>query len=691
MIADDETPQDAERRLSAAMIAKGYKHAGLHAYRDAAGVVLFYRIRLKHPNGDKWIRPMHHDGRAFVFGEPRAPATGKPLYRLPDLVADADKVYVVEGEACADALVALGMNTTTTGSAVSAEGANWSPLRGREVVIWRDNDEAGERYACAVTAKLRSIAASVEWIDLAPLALLEHGDCIDWLAEHSDATADAVRALARVPAPIPSPPPMPTAGVAPEPLRRLSVTPPPYPLDALGDCLGTAAARLHSVLQCPAALCGQSMLAAASLAAQMHADVWIDGRTEPLSHWHISVAESGERKSAADQWALRIHREHERDAADEYRQAQAAYNIAVASHKAAMCKAEKKSDAAAIRAAMADAGDAPESPLSPLLLLSEPTLEGLQKLYQNGRPSLGLFNDDAGDFLGGHAMNRDNRTKSAAGFSRIWDCGEFSRVRSGDGAAKFYGRRLALHLMIQPVIAERVLSDDVFARQGFLARSLLSWPTSTIGSRRYVEDDLSADPAMLAYWERMRFLLRMSPRLRAGTRNELEPRALTLTPDAKKHWTSVIDAIERDMAGDYADVKAWASKAGAQVLRIAGVLTLVDNDEAETIAVAVIDRAARLVEYHLAEAARIVGTARVPVRLRNAELLLEWCQRTDREFLYSADAMRKGPAAIRDADTFREAAETLEGHGWADKIEDGMVIDGKRRAFVWRLRTEEVG
>ena len=37
--------------------------------------------------------------------------------------------------------------------------------------------------------------------------------------------------------------------------------------------------------------------------------------------------------------------------------------------------------------------------LVPLLLLSEPTLEGLQKLYQTGRPSLGLFNDDAGGFL----------------------------------------------------------------------------------------------------------------------------------------------------------------------------------------------------------------------------------------------------------------------------------------------------
>ena len=438
-------------------------------------------------------------------------------------------------------------------------------------------------------------------------------------------------------------------------------------------------------------MCGQSVLSAARLAAQAHANVAIDGRRELLSLWHVTVAESGERKSAADQWALRAHRDHEHRAADEDRQAQAVFRLAATAHKAAMRKAEGKADAAAIREAMADAGEEPEPPLSPLLLLSEPTLEGLQKLYQTGRPSLGLFNDDAGDFLGGHAMNRDNRTKSAAGFSRLWDCGEFSRVRSSDGAAKYYGRRLALHVMLQPVIAERVLSDDVLTGQGFLARCLLSWPQSTIGTRRYVEIDLAADRAMLAYWDRMRFLLQMPEPLRPGTRNELQPRLLTLQPDAKRQWIEVADAIESDMAGEYEDVKAWASKAGAQALRIAGVLTLVDNDEAETITADTIERAAHLVAYHLSEAARIVGTARVPVHLRNAEQLLEWCQRTGRRLLCSADALRNGPAAIRDAETFREAADTLAAHGWAEPIEGGAVIAGKRRARVWRVQIEEAG
>ena len=58
----------------------------------------------------------------------------------------------------------------------------------------------------------------------------------------------------------------------------LPLIPPPiaaadYPLDALGDMLGEAARAIEAMVQCPAELAAQSVLAAASLAAQGHADV----------------------------------------------------------------------------------------------------------------------------------------------------------------------------------------------------------------------------------------------------------------------------------------------------------------------------------------------------------------------------------------------------------------------------------
>lgn len=274
MSTDDETPPAAARRLSAAMIAKGYKPVGLHAYRNADGLALFYRIRLKNPEtGEKWIRPIYHAGRAFRLGEPAAPVTGKPLYRLPELLADAGPVYVVEGEACADALAALGIIATTSGSAASADAADWSPLRGRDVAIWRDNDKAGEGYARAVTAKLRGIAASVEWIDLAPLVLPEHGDCADWLADHPDATADAVHALARVPAPDPSPPPV-SPGSAPRVILRAACDVEPQPVDWLWPGW-LAAGKLHLIGGAPGT--GKTTVAIGLAAIVSAGGRWPDG------------------------------------------------------------------------------------------------------------------------------------------------------------------------------------------------------------------------------------------------------------------------------------------------------------------------------------------------------------------------------------------------------------------------------
>ena len=117
------------------------------------------------------------------------------MYVPPFPLVDAGPVYVVEGEACADALARLGITATTSGSSSSAEAAEWTPLQGRSVRVWRDHDTAGAKYAADVAERLRAIGCVVECLDVAALGLAEKGDCVDWLALHPDATADDVRAL----------------------------------------------------------------------------------------------------------------------------------------------------------------------------------------------------------------------------------------------------------------------------------------------------------------------------------------------------------------------------------------------------------------------------------------------------------------------------------------------------------------
>lgn len=278
--------------------------------------------------------------------------------------------------------------------------------------------------------------------------------------------------------------------------------------------------------------------------------------------------------------------------------------------------------------------------------------------------------------------------KSAAGMSKLWDRGEFDRIRGSDGMDKFFGRRLALHLMIQPVIAETILGDALLCGQGFLARCLLAWPSTRIGERAYAESDLSDDPALAQYRTAITGLLDQAKPSDPMVPQELTPRTLRLDADAKKRWIALHNNIEESMAssGELYGVRAWGSKAPAQILRIAGVLTLVDDPGASVIRIDAINQAAELVLHALAEAVRIIGTTQVPVEVQHAQALLEWCHRDGIAQLHSGAALQFGPYAIRNKTTFDDAVRMLEKSGWAVPVPGGADIDGKQRRRVWDIR-----
>ena len=191
-----ESAKEGARRLAGFMLAKGYRPEALHEYTDKNGLTLYFRMRLRRPDtGEKCIRPMRLDGESYVFGEPEFPA-GKPLYRLRQLFQRPDDVvYLVEGEKCADELEKLGLLATTSGGADSFEKTDFKPLTSRKVVLWRDNDEAGKRWAVGIARKLRALGCKLQYVVIDELALAEKEDCVDWLEKNRDATAAAILSL----------------------------------------------------------------------------------------------------------------------------------------------------------------------------------------------------------------------------------------------------------------------------------------------------------------------------------------------------------------------------------------------------------------------------------------------------------------------------------------------------------------
>lgn len=196
----NETPKEAARRLSAPALKKGFQPVALHTYTDTEGEPRYWRIRAKHPNtGEKWIRPMKLNGHGYELGEPQF-EDGKPLYALHRIASNPDAdVWIVEGEQKADALNRLGLVATTTGSATSADAADWKPLRGRNVIVWPDNDDPGKAYAGEVASILRGLDCKVSCLEVDKLGLGKAEDVIDWLAAHPGAARSDLEALALSP------------------------------------------------------------------------------------------------------------------------------------------------------------------------------------------------------------------------------------------------------------------------------------------------------------------------------------------------------------------------------------------------------------------------------------------------------------------------------------------------------------
>lgn len=456
----------------------------------------------------------------------------------------------------------------------------------------------------------------------------------------------------------------------PLPLARELDPATPFPVEALGAVGAAVVEQMHAVIQAPEALIGQSILAAMNQVAQPFANVIIDGRVSPLSDFFLTLGESGERKSAVDAWALAQVRERQRALMAKYRTERDEFEQAALVYDAHAKRvlADKKLSSEAKQARLAET-QRPTAPVMPLFIVSEPSTEAIQRQLIIGLPSIGLVNDEGGQFLGGYAMSAEKRLGTLTTLSRLWDRGEFDRVRIGDGSGSYYGRRLTLHLMVQPAVASSLLADPLAREQGFLARCLVSFPQSTAGQRRYTETDIAQTPAYRAYTQRMTALLDQAWPLSAE--NELDPPLIALTPSAKSTWVAIYNDIERGLGanGRLAQVRSLASKAPEHIARLAGTFAVFDGDT--QIDTSHIDRAAKLMQHYLAEALRLWGAGQVTAELKLAQEVLNWLR--DKmgpgRVIPMAEIYRKGPSAIRSAGTARKVLHVLVQHGWVAPAE----------------------
>jgi hypothetical protein len=284
-------------------------------------------------------------------------------------------------------------------------------------------------------------------------------------------------------------------------------------------------------------------------------------------------------------------------------------------------------------------------------------------------------------------MGADHRQKTMGALNSVWQGDPIRRTRAGDGHVTLYGRRLAVHLMVQPVVARGFMADPLADGTGFLPRFLTCEPASTIGTRLHAK--ARPDPAALAAFSgRLRHILDTPLPMDPETR-ELAPRALPLAPGARGLLVQFSDAIEMAQApgGDLAHVTGYASKAAEHACRIAGVLTLWRDLHAPEVTATDMANGIALAQFYLSEAARLADAATVSAEIDKAEKLRRWLLESwpEPEVLVR-DVLRMAPIrALRESPAARAALGILEKHGWLAPLAPGTVVRGTPRKEGWRI------
>jgi hypothetical protein len=152
----------------------------IYSYFNADGAEAYQVLRMF----PKTFRQRRPDGKGgYVYS-----MKGVELlpYNLVGIMQNPDApIFIVEGEACADALIALGLvATTNSGGAKKWDDALTQYFEGRDVVILPDNDNAGRDHAKVVTKALWGRARRIKRVELPNLQ--EKGDVVDWLAAGGD-------------------------------------------------------------------------------------------------------------------------------------------------------------------------------------------------------------------------------------------------------------------------------------------------------------------------------------------------------------------------------------------------------------------------------------------------------------------------------------------------------------------------
>lgn len=464
----------------------------------------------------------------------------------------------------------------------------------------------------------------------------------------------------------------------PQPLRR-DLRPGEYPIAYLPPVIADAVREVQAYVQAPMAMVAACALSVVSAAVQTRFGVQRDAVLHgPASLYIMTVAASGERKTAIDRLFMAPLREWEVEQGRNYAKAKAQYDDALADWETDKADLEKQLSEGWHRETVGTTADPrmvlemrkPKQPRNSRMLRGDDTPEALCVALQN-YPIAAIISSEAGVIFGSHSMGAEKVQGNLAQINVMWDGGPISQDRIGRERVHIDVLRATMGLQVQPSVLKHFLdrTGGLARGIGFFARFLYAEPETTQGTRFYT-DPPAEMPALRAFQARVAALLNMPAEF--DDFDQLVTHYVCLEAEAHHCWAMFHNEVEEQLGGDdyLSGIRDVASKAAENAARLACCYHTFNTATPipPPIPRATMSDACAVMRWYLEEAVRFGQVADATEEVRNAELVEMWLVRRLRmnpKADITVNMLRQeGPGALRKLRVKLDAAiELLEDHG----------------------------
>lgn len=432
------------------------------------------------------------------------------------------------------------------------------------------------------------------------------------------------------------------------------------PISRLHPLLRNMIWEVHANVQSPQPMIVSTAFAAISSACQNGFVVrQPNGVVSPVSLYFITIAESGERKTATGNVLTKaltdfqaLQDAHLGEKLKEFarlkelwiqRKTLASRNIQSVGKKGFPIEGLLAEFDRILRAE-------PVRPKGYKLIVDNITGPAFVRTLQENYPCTGVFSDEGLTALTAFATNNIGNLNKAWSGSAL----DVQRVASDSITVK--NPRITLSLMFQPGVLDKVLrrENNIWRESGLLARTLVAFPTAKSG-QRHMQMETTSQPALEAFQEQVKQLLEFSHPQAGEQDTEFTPKTLIFSHEAAKFWGEFARWVEirQGEGGYFSDIGGFASKIADNAARMAALIHRMVSDELEISAESV-QTAVDICAWYLEEFKRLFGqSSDVPEYVVHAQKLLPWLWRHCTQignycFIEKNHVRRSGPEAMRN-------------------------------------------